>query len=261
MKRLRAASDIAGRTSETEPAPANRHGIVILAQFKDLKFQFTRDNFVSMLTQNGYSYNGADGSAVDYFNDQFRLADAEIDFSLYDDDGDGEVDNVFVFFAGGDEAEYAGDDRIWSHAWYVRDGAKINLTLDGKVINRYACTSELTRLDFTNYDMAGIGTFCHEFSHTLGLMDYYDTDYEGSGGQAEALWTTTALMDAGNGNNFGNTPPNYNAIDRECVGTTLPETITEEGTYTLEPIQNSGKYYRIDTDTEDEYFLLECRTA
>lgn len=302
MKRLRAASDIACSTSETEPAPANRHGIVILAQFKDLKFQFTRDNFVSMLTQNGYNYNGADGSAVDYFNDQFegvftfsfdvssivtlsencayyggndrngddlrpaemiaeacRLADPEIDFSLYDDDGDGEVDNVFVFFAGGDEAEYAGDDRIWSHAWYVRDGAGINLTLDGKVINRYACTSELTRLDFTNYDMAGIGTFCHEFSHTLGLQDYYDTDYEGSGGQAEALWTTTALMDAGNGNNFGNTPPNYNAIDRESVGTTLPETISEEGTYTLEPIQNSGKYYRIDTDTEDEYFLLECR--
>lgn len=294
-----------GTGTKSEGTIEEKHGIVILAQFKDLKFQdgHTKDSFVKMLTEPGYSYNGAKGSAMDYFNTQFegqytfsfdvsdivtlsngfayygkndssgddvraaemieeacRLADSQIDFSKYDDDGDGEVDNVFVFFAGGDEAEYAGDDHIWSHAWYLWNGAMINLTLDGVRINRYACTAELHRLDTGNsYVLSGIGTFCHEFSHTLGLADYYDTDYEESGGISDALWGSTALMDSGNQNNEGNTPPNFNAIDRDAIGIWTAEELAE-GTHVLEPIDVSGKYYRMDTDNEGEYFLFECRT-
>ena len=284
-----------------------KHGIVILAQFQDLKFQdgHTREAFENLLTEPGYNRNGATGSAMDYFNDQFdgyfsfsfdvsdivtvsgnyadyganksngddinahefiaeacKAADSRIDFSRYDDNGDGEVDNVFVFFAGGDEADGAGTDHIWSHAWYLADGAGINLTLDGVVINRYACTSELRRTDTGNeYTLAGIGTFCHEYSHTLGLSDYYDTDYISSGGRSVALWSHTALMDGGNFNNSGNTPPNLNAPERDEIqdeGIFEPEILTA-GTHTLEPIDVSGKYYKMETDTESEYFLFECR--
>lgn len=192
-----------------------------------------------------------------------RLADAEVDFSLYDDDGDGQVDNVFVFFAGGDEAEGAGDDCIWSHAWYIRDGAGKNLMLDGKVINRYACTSEMTRyLDAAGkirQRLAGIGSFCHEYSHTFGLPDMYDTDYDGSGGQSDALWVSTSLMDGGNQNRGGTLPPYFNSIERELLGIAEPEQIVETGVYSLEPVSKGGKSYRINTEDEDEYFLLECR--
>lgn len=192
-----------------------------------------------------------------------RLADPQVDFSLYDDDGDGEVDNVFIFFAGGDEAEGAGDDCIWSHAWYLRDGAGKQLELDGKVINRYACTAEMTRY----YDLsgeikqrlAGIGTFCHEYSHTFGLPDLYDTDYDGSGGDAVALWGSTSLMDGGNQNNGCNTPPFFNAIEREILGLTEPVLIEGDGSYRLEPLHKDGTVYRMNTDTEGEYFLFECR--
>lgn len=300
LARTKAARGLATRSSGTV---TEKHGIVILAQFQDLSFQegHTRDAFVRMLTQEGYSRNGATGSAIDYFNEQFsgqftfsfdvseivtlpnncayyggndshnddsapaemiedacRLADSQIDFSKYDDDGDGEVDNVFVFFAGGDEAEGAGDDRIWSHAWYLWDGARISLTLDGKRINRYACTAELHRSGYNSYVLAGIGTFCHEFSHTLGLMDYYDTDYEQSGGQSDAMWGSTALMDSGNQNNDGNTPPNLNAVDHDALGISEP-VILSAGTHTLTPIDVDGTYYRMDTDKENEYFLFECR--
>ena len=192
-----------------------------------------------------------------------RLADPQVDFSIYDDDGDGEVDNVFIFFAGGDEAEGAGDDCIWSHAWYLRDGAGKQLELDGKVVNRYACTAEMTRY----YDLsgeirqrlAGIGTFCHEYSHTFGLPDLYDTDYDGSGGDAVALWGSTSLMDGGNQNNGCNTPPSFNAIEREILGLTEPVLIEGDGTYRLEPVHKGGAVYRMNTDTEGEYFLFECR--
>jgi len=280
-----------------------KHGIVILAQFKDVQFQYTKADFQKLLTEKGYKLNGATGSAKDYFDSQFEgkwdfsfdvsevvtvskkrsyyggnnpehddddnapeemireaciLADSQIDFSLYDDDSDGQVDNVFVFFAGEDEADGGDEECIWSHAWYLYNGAKIDLTLDGKRINRYACTSELSRDREGKYHMAAIGTFCHEFSHTLGLPDLYDTDYTKSGGTSEALWGSTALMDMGNNNNSGNTPPAFNAIEREILGLSEAKELPE-GKVIMTPSKDGGDIYRIDSGTDGEYYLLECR--
>ena len=292
---------------EDTAEPLRKHGLVILAQFRDSRFTYSREDFVDMLTLEGYARNGATGSAKEYFDAQFGgriefdfsvsdivtlpslmsyygendedgndkapaemvrdacvLADEDVDFSLYDDDGDGEVDNVFVFFAGADEAEGASEDCIWSHAWYVYSGAGISLYLDGKKIDRYACTSELSRryrID-GSYDefISGIGTFCHEYSHTFGLPDFYDTDYESEGGWAAGLWGSTSLMDSGNQNNYGNTPPYFNAIERMLLGLAEPVLIEEDGSYTIFPINASGLSYRLNTDTEDEFFLLEYRS-
>lgn len=298
-------------TTKAATLPKQKHGIVILAQFKDVQFKYKKENFENMLSQPGYSFNGATGSAMDYFNEQFGgsvefsfdvseivqlpenvkyyggndsdgndrnavqmaidackgAAEAGVDFSKYDDDNDGYVDNVFIVFAGGDEADGAGDDRVWAHAYYIESGEGQKLELCGKRIDSYACASELTPTyeEFgggygLTYTLSGIGTFCHEYSHTFGLPDLYDTDYQKSGGQSEALWTTTGLMDGGNSNNGGNTPPNYNAIDRECLG--LGESVElTEGSISLEPINHSGRYVKIDTDTAGEYFLLECRSG
>ncbi len=303
MKRM-----ISGRKavtkSETE-GPLTKHGLVILAQFRDKPFSHTKEDFERLLNEEGYALNGATGCAKEYFDDQFsgavnfefqvseivtltrnrayfggnssdgtdkapaemieeacRLADNEIDFSLYDDDEDGTVDNVFVFFAGPDEAEGASEDCIWSHAWYIERGAGITITLDGKKIDRYACTSELARRHSGNVIVEllnSIGTFCHEYSHTFGLPDFYDTDYEKADGWAAGLWGSTSLMDSGNQNNGGNTPPYLNAIERSLLGLAEPVMLTETGAYTLSPIQEEGLFYRLDTDTEDEYFLFECR--
>ena len=284
-----------------------KRGIIILAQFSDIKFEFGQQDFADMLTKDGYSRNGASGSAKEYFDTQFtgkvdfnfdvsqivtlpgkraeygsNLPDGEdrdparmiieacskvddqVDFSIYDEDRDGEIDNVFVFFAGGDEADGAGEECIWSHSWYIFDGAHQSVVLDGRKLNRYACSSELTKMASGNseYDtLTGIGTFCHEYSHTLGLVDHYDTDYEGSDGETAGLWRWTSLMDGGNYNNAGNTPPYFNAIEREMLGICEPVRITGNGTYFLEPIENGNKTYRLDTDNEDEYYLIECRSG
>ncbi len=306
MKRIMKLSGADTKSSARQTV--TKHGIIILAQFRDKKFNHTKDDFINMLTQNGYDRNGATGSAKEYFDDQFNgafefsfdvsdivtlpsamadyggndsdgddiaphqmiidacnLADSKVDFSLYDDDGDGFVDNVFVFFAGGDEAEGAGEDCIWSHAWYIKSGAKKDLVLDGKQIDRYACTAELSRR-YTNASsfrevLAGIGTFCHEYFHTFGIPDMYDTDYDESGGSAAALWAWTSLMDSGNQNNYGNTPPYLNAVEREYLGISEPVKIETHGGYTLEPVHRNGMSYRLDTDHEDEYFLIEYRSA
>ena len=290
-----------GGTSET----VTKHGLVILAQFADEKFQHSREDFVAMLTQEGYSKGGATGCAKEYFDDQFgglfkfdfqvsqivtlqksrayygqnddygddrrpaemvkeacELAhEAGTNFSLYDDDNDGEVDNVFVIFPGKDEADDPDEnqDCIWSHSWFITSGAQLpSLTLDGKTIDQYACTAELMRLQ-TGYSLAGIGTFCHEFAHTLGLPDFYDTDYDESGGWAAGLWISTSLMDGGNSNNNSNTPPSLNSIERMITGLAEPVTISGNGTYTLEPLHKSNRFYKLETDRKNEYYLLECR--
>lgn len=290
-----------GRTRTTDNQTVTKHGLIILAQFKDVKFTYTKESFTSLLTQSGYNSNGATGCAKEYFDAQFNgsinfsfdvsnivtlsnnvayygendqddndkapeqmvieacnLVDNEIDFSLYDDDGDGSVDNVFVFFAGGDEAEGAGDSRIWSHAWYIYSGAGVELILDGKRIDSYACTAELTNMGDRNV-LTGIGTFCHEYAHTFSLPDMYDTDYDQSGGKSDAMWGSTSLMDSGNQNNNGNTPPNFNAIEREILGISEPSLIENDGGYSLKPIHTEGGSYRLDTDNKDEYYLIECR--
>lgn len=290
------------RSMKAQSDQKNKAGLIILAQFSGTneKFTYRKEDFVKMLTQKGYSVNGATGSAKEYFDDQFngmydfsfdvtdivtvsksrsyygsntssgddayphkmvieacKLVDGSIDFKKYDQDGDQVVDNVFVFFAGLDEAAGASDDHIWSHAWYIYGGARENLFLDGVRIDRYACTSELDGNSYANPPMAGIGTFCHEYTHTLGLPDFYDADYD-QGGYAASLWLSTSLMDGGNANNDGNTPPYLNSIEREILGLSEPIVIDKAGDYELPPI-NQGIYYRINTSTEDEYFLIEYR--
>ena len=290
--------------------PVEKHGIIILAQYSDVKFTYSKQNFVDMIGQSGYSYNGATGSAKDYFEAQFGnmynfnfdvsdivtltnnrkyygqnvgsddsdarpqqmvseactlAADSGVDFSKYDDDGDGYVDRVFVIFAGDDEADSGNEDCIWAHAWALSKA----ITLSGKKIFSYACASELGReIVFDKWGnatageayLAGIGTFCHEYSHTFGLADLYDTDYNSNGGVCEALWTTTGLMDGGNMNNKGNTPPNWNAINRMQLGVGNCIELTP-GKYDIKPISENGDYYKLETGTPGEYYLIECRDA
>ena len=182
-----------------------------------------------------------------------------MDFSRFDDDGDGIVDNVFVIVAGKSEAEGADSDCMWPHQWYVP-----NLTLDGTRIRTYALSTELTVKSQNSggqlvWGFCSIGTFCHEYSHTLGLDDYYDTDDEGSGGIADGMWSSTSLMDGGNFNDSGDTPPNFNALDRHILGIGKPEAM-RLGSYNLEPVNINGRYLTLENPSNpEEYFLFECR--
>lgn len=212
------------------------------------------------------AYYGAHGSTdVDKYPEGIvaeacQLAyEQGLDFSRFDTDGDGEVDHVFVFVAGKDEADGGGDDCIWSHMWYLYDGAGIKLELNGVIINNYAMSTEYCLFDNGRFRFRTIGTFCHEFGHGLGLMDLYDTDYTSSGGDCDPLWGSLNIMDAGNYNNSGMTPPSYSAIELDHLGIGQCETLAL-GEYVLEPVSENGRYLRYDTPTSGEYYLIECRS-
>lgn len=181
-----------------------------------------------------------------------------VDFSQYDTDNDGVLDNVFIYYAGHNQAEGGPANSIWPHKASV---AWRNARVDGKYLATYACTSEYSGSAGTR--RASIGTFCHEFGHVLGLPDLYDTGYK--------YYTVSnwSIMCSGNYNNNGRTPPTYSAYERFFLGWLSPKQLTEKGQYSLEPLQEANQAYLIADKTHNlnggtpnpsEFFILEYRT-
>lgn len=179
----------------------------------------------------------------------------EIDFSKYDNDGDGQVDYIFIFYAGYGQNEGAPDWTIWPHAAKLWDFYGIDCSYDGVRFNDYACTNELQGTRGTV--RTGIGTFVHEYSHILGLMDIYPTRL-GSAAR-DVSCGSWDVMDSGSYNNSGNTPPCFSAFERYSLGWLNPRRLTGPENVILEPLHASNTALLIDTEKPEEYFLLENR--
>lgn len=185
--------------------------------------------------------------------------DSEIDFSLYDNNGDGECDVVIVLYAGVGEASSDVAESIWPHQWdlgssdYGRDPR-----LDGVTVSKYAVFNEVHG-DYQS-QIDGIGTFCHEFSHCLGLPDFYDTQYGGHFGMGP--WS---LMDYGSYNDETYTPIGYSAYEKWFMGwiDDIPE--PTPGTTVTMPVFNQKNaatdvaYRLVNPANENEYYVLENR--
>ena len=183
-------------------------------------------------------------------------ANPQVDFTKYDTDGDGMVDMFYIIFAGyGSNFQGNNSSYVWPHAWNV---SSFNITADGKRMGRYACSTEFYGRPASHY-IDGIGTICHEFSHVLGLMDEYDTDYSSGGGQSvdPGEWS---VMAGGSYLNKARTPVGYSMMQRYQSGFAVPKVITAAGDYSLRDIDATNDGYRINLVDEDkEYFLLENR--
>ena len=280
-------------------------GIVLLVNFSDVKFLSPTANsdFNALMNKQGYSVGNAIGSSRDYFiassdsifkpnfdvygpydllhdmeyyggnntygNDQRAnlmiqhacdLAYQDgIDFSQYDTDGDGYVDNVFVFYAGYSEAEGASSDAIWPHRSVVYTKPQYN----GVRVYDYACGSELKGKQ--GGVMAGIGTFCHEFSHVLGLPDLYNTQ------DKKSVVYSWDIMDGGCYNLNGDVPCLYSAYETFFCGWLKPTLLEcENKTYSLTPLTQCPKQaflvsntsqHNLDGNNPDpaQFFILEHR--
>ena len=214
--------------------------LIILAAFADRAFATPSPNsaFYNMFNQSGYSANGAKGSVRDYYrlnsskifdpeftvvgpvtlpgdmayyganndsgndvNPRKMISDAceraarLVDFSQFDNDGDGFVDGIFVIYAGYSESEHGGANTIWPHKSYLT----VPMSFGGVKVYLYACSSELR--GYSGANMSGMGTFCHEYGHVLGLPDMYDTDGDANGvGYGLGHWS---IMDYGSYLNGG----------------------------------------------------------
>ena len=199
----------------------------------------------------GNDREGNDKAAAQLIAETCRLANEDVDFSVYDTDRDGVVDFCYVIYAGYGEAQGGDDDTIWPHQWAIQWGTGSPLKLDGVIINEYACSSELKGASGTKLD--GIGTICHEFGHCLGLPDFYPTDDSNNYGMS--WWS---IMDAGCYNEDGYTPAAYTAYERDFLGWKSLKTLYSEQKLTLLPLDKGGVGYKIESDYDpNEYIIIE----
>ena len=190
--------------------------------------------------------------------DACAAVDDLVDFAKYDANNDGIVDLVYIIYAG-HSANYH-DNKV-SNIWPKSGTITISNKFDGKSIRRYGVSNELNGSDKTsknNKKINGIGLFCHEFSHTLGLPDIYayHTDAENQDDQGMEFWD---LMDGGTGVRGGRVPASYLAWEREVMGwMNIDELKKDSSIENLKSIDNGGKAYKIvNPNNSNEYIVLQ----
>lgn len=190
--------------------------------------------------------------------DACAAVDGMVDFTKYDANNDGIVDLVYLIYAG-HSANTSGnkDTNIWPKSGTIT----ISNKFDGKSIRRYGVSNELNGSEKTsknNKKINGIGLFCHEFSHTLGLPDIYAIDKKAKDqdDQGMEFWD---LMDGGPSVSNGTIPPSYLAWEREVMGWMNIDELKNNSTINnLKTIDNGGKAYKIvNPKNSNEYIVLQ----
>ena len=224
----------------------------------DIEFDIAGPVTVSknMAYYGGNDSNGDDKAPGKMVEEAVNRVDAQINFKDYDWDGDGEVENIYITYAGyGEAIDGADPNTIWPHQWQLSDpdcyGRSIKL--DGVTVDTYACGSELMGISGTTLD--GIGTMCHEYSHCLGLPDFYDTTPSGNNFGMYA-WS---IMDYGCYNGDGFCPEGYTAYERWFSGWLEPEELNSAVTINDMPNieENPVAYIVYNDQNHNEYYLLE----
>jgi M6 family metalloprotease-like protein len=279
--------------SPTTPSTGSPHLLVILVEYQDIKFTTTDayNTFNRMLNEEGFSDYNCTGSVRDYFvassngaytptldlygpvtvsqtssyyagssgtekcvelvQEACNLIDQKVNFADYDANKDGTVDNVYIFYAGNSQADTGGKKYVWPHSYRATG------RYDGVSLGNYTCSNEISG---STGLIAGIGTFCHEFSHALGLPDLYNTS-NSSDNTTPGRWS---LMASGSYSNDSRTPPMHSAYERWTLGWLTPKEIVarQSSIVSMRPSTSSEGYgdaHIINTTTDNEFFLLENR--
>lgn len=268
--------------------------ILITFSDKDFVSENPQDTYNRIFNERGYNERAGVGCVADYFRDQsgglFNMqfdvygpyqvstkaqpydnptesthnygksvlqeatnlwiaANPTLDYSQYSWNGNGKINQVVYVCAG-----YSGNqssEKCYGYVWPNTSTFSTVMAPDGTTISDYTVSCEL----WSNDTSCGIGTICHEFTHSLGLPDIYPTN---NNGYYSALdeWD---LMDGGNFTNFGWCPPNWSPMEKMLLGWLTPTELTEPATIKdLKPVADGGQVYQI-KHTATEYLLLENR--
>ena len=189
-------------------------------------------------------YTGPVWRVVEDAVDALKAADPSFDWARYDRKNpfgiagadpnvpDGYVDHLILVHAGVDESAGGGaqgDDSIWAHSWWVDSANGLGpLGAGGYQVDTATSAQRPNGIWVGPYTInpedGGIGVFCHEFGHDLGLPDEYDTTYTGE--SPSGFWT---LMDSGSwlGKTWGlgTRPSAMNAWDKSALGFINPKVV------------------------------------
>ena len=167
---------------------------------------------------------------------------------------------ICLLYAG--EAQSGTDitNQIWPHQSDLNPGEGIDIDGIGVHLNSYFVGNELVVLNndsTTEAQLEGIGVFCHELGHALGLPDWYCTNNKYKEDDAFGKWS---IMDVGcyEGNSWA--PVGYTAYERSFMGWQDIPTLQEKTSMQLTNPQGDKPAILIaNPDDNKEYFILETR--
>lgn len=256
----------------------NRNTGSVKRYFSDMsggKFKPQFDLYGPITMPRSAAYYGEGSSSMERYrelvSEACTMMDDSLDFSKYDADKDGNVDLVYIIYAGYGESVSSIDSTLWPKAFVCGTDIK----KDGKYVRLAGISNELNGHPDVHYSSTsgllinGVGLFCHEFSHCMGLPDFYPTvspqwttangkqDFDAYDNQGMEEWD---VMDNGIYLYNGYSPTAYTAWEREKMGWLTIETLTREGKVELKSIDQGGKAYRIKNDKNtngNEYYIVE----
>lgn len=219
---------------------------------------------------NPLKYYGADnGDSRDINYTQFvtdACAEAakitSFDDPALDSDNDGTIDLVSIIYAGFGQNNGAMTDALWAKMSFRNvgefNGKNVNLNMIVHELNanekQLKTVNPASNGSFSVPQIAGVGVFCHEFSHTLGLPDLYATVASANlNNQCMEYWS---LMDGGEYVHNSYHPTAYTAWEREVMGWQTPQLLNADGTYTLKTYANGGEVYKLQNSASDTDYLL-----
>ena len=274
--------------TDWDPQQVYRQMVILVAYSdRDFSMENPQEYYQQLFNEQGYAVSGSQGCIADYFRDQSgglfnlafdiygpvkvsatakstssgsnyaaaamreatqKLADSLlIDYSQYDWQGDKKVPQV-IFILAGLSGNMTGND---GYMWPNTSSFGTITTADGYRLSNYSASAEL----FVEGRYCGLGTICHEFSHSLGLPDLYPTSST-AGYSVVDEWD---LMDGGNFIRNGWCPPNYTAHEKMQMGWLTPVELDEPTTITgMKPVSEGGDAYLV-RHNDREYYLLENR--
>jgi M6 family metalloprotease-like protein len=207
----------------------------------------------------GANSGGWDIRPAELVREAVAAADGSMNFADYDMDNDCEVDTVMIVHQGEGEEAGGGADTIWSHKWDLTS-AKFYGDGDGAYVTNDS-TAQCPQIKVNAYSiqpetlwgsMISIGVFAHEYGHSLGLPDLYDTDYSSRG---VGDWS---IMAGGSWNNRGKTPAHFSAWAKKRLGWVTPTVVDGElANESITEAAFNADVYQLGDDTE--YFLIENR--
>jgi len=222
------------------------------------RLQLTFDLFEVALADSCKKYRSTD---YDDENSKYLVSDIvdslltrDIDWSPYDWDSDGYIDQLLIIYAGKGMNADGDSTTIWPHMWWLslhENFEARTFTKDGVeyTVDSYCCVQEETKGNYGTF-----GVICHEYSHCFGLPDFY----EGSTSFVDK-WD---LMDYGCYNGAGFCPSGYSAHERMLLGWLTPTELTEDTVITAIPAMGSdapAAYLVRNDGYADEYYIIENR--
>lgn len=251
-----------------EPYKGSVHDYFFAQSYSQLNLTF--DLQYVQLSENCEKYRSWDTSYGDADDDdensQYLVQDImevlkarDINWSLYDWNGDGYVNQLLIVYAGKGMNDGGGKNSIWPHQWWLSEHLKdrqldvycnpVKVSYKDKdyLADCYCAVEEI------GVTSASFGTICHEYSHCFGLPDFYygSTNYVGS-------WD---LMDYGNYNGDGYCPAGYSAHERMLMGWLDMTELSEPSVINdLGSLEEQSQAYLIRNDGyANEYYIVENR--